>query len=529
MTLPADYDTVTVRGGYVYLDGSPAAGRVTFTGKTIATSAATRTMIVPATITATLDNTGRFEIQLPATNDPDIQPNGWTYKVEEKFNAGGGRTFEIDVPVSAKESGIELATVAPAIPSQGSPTAFVTLTEFHRHLADGETGGGGPSGPVAWNEVTGKPDTFPPATHQHAQTDIAGLGQALAGKADAVHGHGWSEVTGKPTSYPPAAHAHGWAEIADKPASFTPATHAHGWSEISGKPADFPPTAHGHAWGEVTGKPATYPPATHSHVINDVSGLQDALDSKLSNASISNKVDLNATSTQVVQLSATTTWLRGTVAYSAADDNADQEVWFAGHPTGGAPIKVKWRNGNNESRKAPSTPNRVADRVFEMAESAGLGPSVSYVWQVSTNPTRAADRVPLAGVLGTGHPTMPGYMTLHYGIDAPNLKPTDWQALTMGAATATGGEYDAPQARGEYPDLTRLRGCVNIPASTPAGTTLFTVPAPLRPTKTKRISVRTTGSNIATVLFIRPDGTASFNIASGAAGELGLDDIDFAR
>lgn len=39
-----------------------------------------------------------------------------------------------------------------------------------------EFGGGGS---VAWGDVTGKPSTFAPATHEHAIADVTGLQSAL--------------------------------------------------------------------------------------------------------------------------------------------------------------------------------------------------------------------------------------------------------------------------------------------------------------------------------------------------------------
>lgn len=42
---------------------------------------------------------------------------------------------------------------------------------------------------TAWADITGKPATFAPSAHSHAQSDITGLATALAGKAAAVHDH----------------------------------------------------------------------------------------------------------------------------------------------------------------------------------------------------------------------------------------------------------------------------------------------------------------------------------------------------
>lgn len=43
--------------------------------------------------------------------------------------------------------------------------------------ANGGSGGGSPS----WSSITGKPSTFPPESHTHAQSEITGLTTALAG------------------------------------------------------------------------------------------------------------------------------------------------------------------------------------------------------------------------------------------------------------------------------------------------------------------------------------------------------------
>lgn len=131
MALPVNYNTVRVWGKFVYLDGTPASGSIKFTGKgTAAVSAAYDTIILPATITVALDATGSFEVNLPATDDPDITPNGWTYTVEEKFNGGGGRRYDIDVPIAAELTGINISDVSPAVPASGDPTTFVTLSSY---------------------------------------------------------------------------------------------------------------------------------------------------------------------------------------------------------------------------------------------------------------------------------------------------------------------------------------------------------------------------------------------------------------
>lgn len=47
------------------------------------------------------------------------------------------------------------------------------------------SGGGGEGSPATWGTLSGKPSTFPPASHQHAVGDVPGLQNVLDSKADA--------------------------------------------------------------------------------------------------------------------------------------------------------------------------------------------------------------------------------------------------------------------------------------------------------------------------------------------------------
>lgn len=162
---------------------------------------------------------------------------------------------------------------------------------------------GAPGGGITWLTLTGKPATFPPATHGHAIAEIAGLPEALAAAGGSPT---WDAVTGKPAVFPPAAHQHPWSDLTGIPATFPPSAHVHPWADITGKPSTYAPaahvhaiadvtglqtaldgksaTGHTHAWTEITGRPATFAPSAHSHGFTDVTGLQSALDGKAATA-----------------------------------------------------------------------------------------------------------------------------------------------------------------------------------------------------------------------------------------------------
>lgn len=80
----------------------------------------------------------------------------------------------------------------------------------------------------------------------------------------------WTEITGKPETFAPETHSHAWEEITGKPSTFTPTI---GTTATTAKAGDYVPT-----YAEITGKPETFAPSTHSHTIANVTGLQAKLD-----------------------------------------------------------------------------------------------------------------------------------------------------------------------------------------------------------------------------------------------------------
>lgn len=96
MSLPSDLNTGTLTGTYVDAEGNPRQGRIEFTPDVNRVISKGEDVIVTSkTIGVDLDANGHFEIVLPATDDPDIVPLNWTYKVVEKFtgDSGSGTTF----------------------------------------------------------------------------------------------------------------------------------------------------------------------------------------------------------------------------------------------------------------------------------------------------------------------------------------------------------------------------------------------------------------------------------------------------
>lgn len=115
MPLPSNFNTRAVHGKYVELDGDPAQGKVIFSSSVILANPGENVFVVPVPIEATLDSNGEFTINLPCTNDTDLNPTSWQYTVTEQFVGSAGRTFNLEVPIGAGT--IELADLA-ELPSQ---------------------------------------------------------------------------------------------------------------------------------------------------------------------------------------------------------------------------------------------------------------------------------------------------------------------------------------------------------------------------------------------------------------------------
>lgn len=126
--LPGDLTLITVTGQFIDLTGTPCVGTVTFkpSYSNVLKDDAAPVSIVPITLTATLDGTGAISINLPATDDPDIIPMGWSYTVTYSF-VGFSQSFSIVVPYDG--GNIDLTTVSPVSPVTGLD-AFVTFGQL---------------------------------------------------------------------------------------------------------------------------------------------------------------------------------------------------------------------------------------------------------------------------------------------------------------------------------------------------------------------------------------------------------------
>lgn len=281
-------DLITVTGTWILANGNPGEGTVTFTPEVILIDPATDEIVLPVAFTVTLDATGSISVQLPATDDPDLVPVNWVYRVVENIGTpalknrvaynlsvphDGGPIDLSDVVIPGPDGDPQftyatLAELRNWVPVEGTPGHVLTLApEGGGVWAPGGGGGGG-----AVDSVNGQTGVVvlnaghvgaAPAVHTHAQSDITGLATALGGKANTSHTHAQGDITGLTTTLSnksDVGHTHDdryytEAEVDTALSAKANTSHTHGIGDVTGLQSALDGKAassHTHAAGDIT-------------------------------------------------------------------------------------------------------------------------------------------------------------------------------------------------------------------------------------------------------------------------------------
>lgn len=131
MALSPDLTTITLTGTYLDVTGEPISGSVRFTPQSIIKDTDQNQIIINNGVTATLDGSGSFSVILPITDDTDVAPIPFAYRVEELFS--GGRDFFITLPTDTPDPQ-DIADLAPAV-SSSEAASYVTQAQYNTLLA----------------------------------------------------------------------------------------------------------------------------------------------------------------------------------------------------------------------------------------------------------------------------------------------------------------------------------------------------------------------------------------------------------
>lgn len=133
MPLPLNWSQVPVHGRYLTLLGEPASGKVIFTSSFSVRDESSNDIVIPVRIEATLDSNGEFDITLPSTDDPDIDPSGWSYHVTETFI---GWTEQYDIVVPFDHVGTLEMSDVPRVQPLYPVSEFATPAQLNAETAD---------------------------------------------------------------------------------------------------------------------------------------------------------------------------------------------------------------------------------------------------------------------------------------------------------------------------------------------------------------------------------------------------------
>jgi hypothetical protein len=113
MALPADFNTIVIKGTYMdFLGSAPASGTITITpNASHIKHLASDTIIVSGPRTANLNPDGTFTLEVPITNDVDVLPS-FQYDVQEQIQLAGGlaqRRYSVEVPQALLPGPVDMA------------------------------------------------------------------------------------------------------------------------------------------------------------------------------------------------------------------------------------------------------------------------------------------------------------------------------------------------------------------------------------------------------------------------------------
>ncbi|MFM9613922.1 hypothetical protein [Streptomyces niveiscabiei] len=115
MPLPEGIPTVRLTGRFLTHDGRPLAGQIVIRAPGLITFSE-YDVILGGPVTAPLDATGAFAVEIPATDAPGMNPSGWSYTVAEQLaGVPTNRVYQVLLPAVVPEA--DLADLAPTDPT----------------------------------------------------------------------------------------------------------------------------------------------------------------------------------------------------------------------------------------------------------------------------------------------------------------------------------------------------------------------------------------------------------------------------
>lgn len=277
MSFPASATLVTVTETYASGDGTAETGTVEFTPSTRVywdTDGAVTTLdtVTAQVVNGVLKNAaGNAALQLPATDDADSKPTGWTWRVTEKVGSKPVKTRYIHLP--SDPATVALHTLADVEPAAPGFTRVLSVNGQYPDAAGNVTvaGGGGGGGEV------------PAARRINTGTGLSGGGDLSIDRTHAVL-YGTTSTTacrGDDTrlsdARTPLAHTHAESEITNLATDLAAKATKPVFRKTVKTDANVQLNTGTNTWGPLTGSPTVACPAVAGDLITvDVTALRQA-------------------------------------------------------------------------------------------------------------------------------------------------------------------------------------------------------------------------------------------------------------
>ncbi|MBR8638614.1 hypothetical protein KEF29_03195 [Streptomyces tuirus] len=236
MPFPTGASTITLTGTFpVPVAGTARAGRVVFTPSATLVDS-TQKAIYSGGGSISLDTDGKFSVVLLCTDDTDVQPAGWQWRVDEQPSGAPRRTYWIALP-STLGATVDLSTLSPVSEPDGSGTSTpptgpaggaLTGSYPNPQLSAATIASFDPAGAAATAQTAAAADATAKVAAHTAAVDphgdrTAATAALAAHEADTTSVHGITDTsaletqagaTGKVSTHTAAADPHGdraWA------------------------------------------------------------------------------------------------------------------------------------------------------------------------------------------------------------------------------------------------------------------------------------------------------------------------------
>lgn len=179
---------ITITGTVRNVTG-PLSGRLVFASSTLVRDNTTNDVMTPDDVVAVVGADGELSVQVPATDDPNFSPTGWTWEVRPHF-PNWKTPFSVAIPYDSPNGMIDLSDLV-EIPPNGDGELYALIN--HTHAGGGGGGDLDPASTVV-SETTygqsataGNATTYARGNHTHGTPALPTA--AAIGAATSAHTH----------------------------------------------------------------------------------------------------------------------------------------------------------------------------------------------------------------------------------------------------------------------------------------------------------------------------------------------------